>query len=98
MGKLPPKPNDDWHPDRLEATAKGVKLPLQPSTEDTNTSRYSLCVMDPLSPEPESLTREELYGPAVDPSDSSYDESLHSNDYESRGDPKEGYQGFMHGG
>jgi hypothetical protein len=79
MGKLPPKPNDSWHPDRLKAKEAGVQLPLVPSTEDTNTSRYSPCVMDPLSPDPESLTREERYGPAIDSSDSSHIDSPNSD-------------------
>ncbi|KAI3326295.1 hypothetical protein HD806DRAFT_442517 [Xylariaceae sp. AK1471] len=89
MGKLPPKPNDHWHPDRLKAKEDGVQLPLVPSTENTNTSRYSPCVMAPLSPEPESLTREELYGPAIDPSDSSYVDSSNSDKNGSPTDRKE---------
>ncbi|CAJ2511417.1 Uu.00g070420.m01.CDS01 [Anthostomella pinea] len=72
MGKLPPKPNDPWHPDRIKAEKAGIYMPLvPPSTTETKTGGYSPCGMPPPSPDPEVLNREEQWGPALDPSSSS---------------------------
>ncbi|KAH9907930.1 hypothetical protein F4778DRAFT_454180 [Xylariomycetidae sp. FL2044] len=72
IGRRPAKPNDPWHPDRRAEESGAVPLPLQPSsTTDSRTGAYSPCFMEPIPPEPEALTRDELWGAATDPSDAS---------------------------
>ncbi|KAI1264948.1 hypothetical protein F5Y18DRAFT_436380 [Xylariaceae sp. FL1019] len=83
MGKLPPKRNDDWHPDAVKARQEGLKHPYKPeTTTNTGTSRYSPCIMSLLKPDSEVLTNEEKWGPILE--DSSDEHSTISE-----GDPSE---------
>ncbi|RYO79681.1 hypothetical protein DL766_006707 [Monosporascus sp. MC13-8B] len=54
MGKLPPKPNDPWHPDRVREREEAGEVTLAPESEPDIDS-YDLCYTEPLSPEPETL-------------------------------------------
>jgi hypothetical protein len=60
MGKLPPKPNDNWHPDRVQARQDGRKVPYLES--ETNSEVYDPCWADPLEPEPEELWDADIHG------------------------------------
>ncbi|KAH9898988.1 hypothetical protein F4778DRAFT_181082 [Xylariomycetidae sp. FL2044] len=62
MGKLPPKPNDPWHPDRLKEEQEGRK-PKRVPQSDPESGVYSPCFVDPLSPEPEELWETDIHGP-----------------------------------
>ncbi|KAI0017432.1 hypothetical protein F4780DRAFT_796150 [Xylariomycetidae sp. FL0641] len=55
-GRLPPKPNDPWHPDRLRAP-----LALAPESEP-DPEAYDPCYAEPLSPDPEALYETDVHG------------------------------------
>ncbi|RYP86346.1 hypothetical protein DL770_004938 [Monosporascus sp. CRB-9-2] len=74
MGKLPPKPNDLCHPDRVrEPEEAGETTPAPESEPDIDS--YDPCYTEPLSPEPETLYEADIQGPAYIPSDLLYADS-----------------------
>ncbi|RYP66766.1 hypothetical protein DL769_005942 [Monosporascus sp. CRB-8-3] len=74
MGKLPPKPNDLWHPDRVREREEAGEVTLAPESEPDIDS-YDPCYTEPLSPEPETLYEADIQGPAYIPSDLLYADS-----------------------
>ncbi|KAI0482193.1 hypothetical protein GGR56DRAFT_684736 [Xylariaceae sp. FL0804] len=76
LGRLPPKPNDPWHPDRVRRRAAGERTAyVPPSREEeeelSDPARYyDPCQTDVEELEPEELTEEEFYGAAIDVSES----------------------------
>ncbi|RYP16193.1 hypothetical protein DL765_005251 [Monosporascus sp. GIB2] len=62
IGKLPPKPNDPWHPDRVRKQEEAGEATLAPESEPDIDS-YDPCYTEPLSPEPETLYEADTRGP-----------------------------------
>ncbi|KAK7753240.1 hypothetical protein SLS62_004759 [Diatrype stigma] len=72
MGRLKPKPNDPWHPDRSaqeeEERGAGVRkkrLSLA-SPSGPQSALYNPCYTEPLSMEPEELSAVDIHGAGID--------------------------------
>ncbi|CAJ2509056.1 Uu.00g140820.m01.CDS01 [Anthostomella pinea] len=84
MGKLPPKPRDSWHPDRIKERLEGRKRERIP-TSTTRSGLYSPCWVESASPEPEELYESDVHGAGYlgryhDSDESSYERSGGSSD------------------
>ncbi|KAI1075634.1 hypothetical protein F5B20DRAFT_558846 [Whalleya microplaca] len=80
VGKLPPKPNDEWHPDRVAEVERGAKVTITPESEPDIES-YDPCYREPVSPEPEELWEADIHGSAylAKPQESATNSSLDSS-------------------
>jgi hypothetical protein len=61
MGKLPPKPNDPWHPEQIRRAKEQESFVSSPPSEP-DLEAYDPCYTEPMSPEPEDLYEVDIHG------------------------------------